>query len=217
MSWLLQFALMLFSLMISPHFHAACPGADLRVLGDEIVGGSKLKGSVVDDLLHDEERSGLPNARQCDQLIAMNPVEVRHVFDPDFQEIIEVASDQVTIEYELQLRDGFLERRETLRCRAIENNADHYQRAPVDLLRHNHRANVFDAALLEQRLGPAVTCCRTDVDQLRQFGVGEPAIALKQAQHFQVDPIKFPVHGRFFHYLTVDPKIYDISIQKIFK
>src|SRR6266851_5564867 len=131
----------------------------------------------------------------------MNPFEIRDVFGPDFQEIIEVACDQVTIEDEFQFRDGFFERRETLRCRTIEHDADHHQRAPADLLRHDHRSNAADVALLEQRLGPAVTRRGTDVDPLRQFGVGEPSIALKQAQHFQVDPVELG-HGRIFHILT---------------
>src|SRR5258708_7704973 len=76
---------------------------------------SKLQRGVVDDLLHHEECSGLPNARQRDQLVTVNPVEIRHIGDPDFQEIVEVAGDQVAIEDEFQFRDGFFERRETLR------------------------------------------------------------------------------------------------------
>src|SRR5258708_38553695 len=119
----------------------------------------------------------------------MYTIEIGHVLDPDFQEIVEVTCDQMTIEYEFQFRDGFFERREALRCRTIENDTDYYQRAPLDLLRHDHRANAADIALLEQRLGPAVTRRWTDVDELRQFCVGQPPIALKQAQHFQVDPI----------------------------
>jgi len=94
---------------------------------------------------------------------------------------------------------------------AFSNDADHHQRAPADLLRHDHRSNAADVALLEQRLGPAVTGRGTDVDQLRQFGVGEPSIALKQAQHFQVDPVELG-HGRIFHILTAIPKITVLSI-----
>src|SRR4029453_1656556 len=75
---------------------------------------SKLERSVIDDFLHDEERSRLPHAGQRDQLFAGNSVETRHVFVPDFQEIIEVAVDQVAIEYDLQFRHGYFERRETL-------------------------------------------------------------------------------------------------------
>src|SRR4029450_7301628 len=62
---------------------------------------SKLERSVIDDFLHDAARPRLPDAGQPDQLFAVNSVEIRHVFDPDFQEIIEVAGDQVAIEYEL--------------------------------------------------------------------------------------------------------------------
>jgi hypothetical protein len=39
----------------------------------------------------------------------------------------------------------------------------------------------------------------TDIDQLRQFGVAEPPIALQQAKHFQIDPIEFSSHERIFH------------------
>src|SRR5216683_3132109 len=184
---------------------------------DEIVNGSKLKRRVIDDLFHHKERSGLPNTGQRDQLVAVNPFEIRDVFGPDFQEIIEIACDQVTIEDEFQFRDGLFERRETLRCRAIEHDADHHQRAPVDLLRRDHRANAADVTLLEQRLGPAVTGRGTDVDQLRQFGIGEPPIALKQAQHFQADPVNFAAHGRIFRIFVKYPKITTCFIQKIFE
>src|SRR5260221_8413950 len=147
----------------------------------------------------------------------MNAFEIRDVFGPDFQEIIEIACDQVTIEDEFQFRDSFFEGRETLRCRAIEHDADHHQRAPVDLLRRDHRANAADVTFLEQRLGPAVTGRGTDVDQLRQLGIGEPPIALKQAQHFQADPVNFAVHGRIFRILTIYSKITTYFIQNIFE
>src|ERR1700682_624026 len=147
----------------------------------------------------------------------MNAFEIRDVFGPDFQEIIEVACDQVTIEDEFQFRDGFFERRETLRCRAIEHDADHHQRAPVDLLRHDHRANAADVAVLEQRLGPAVTGRGTDVDQPRQFGIGQPPIALKQPQHLQADAVNLAVHGRIFRIFVKYPKITTCLIQKIFE
>ena len=79
----------------------------------------------------------------------MDAVEIRHVLDPDFQEIVEVAGDQVAIEDEFQFRNGFFERCEALGGRAIEHDADHDQRAPRDLLRHDDRANAFDVTLLE--------------------------------------------------------------------
>src|SRR6266478_8895143 len=147
----------------------------------------------------------------------MNALEIRDVFGPDFKEIIEIACDQVAIEDEFQFRDGFFERRETLRCRAIEHDADHHQCAPVDLLRHDHRANAADVALLEQRLSPAVTGRGTDVDQLRQFGIGEPPIALKQAQHFQADPVNLVVHERIFRIFMKYPKITACFIHEIFE
>jgi hypothetical protein len=37
----------------------------------------------------------------------MNALEIRYVADPDFQKIVEVGREQMTIEYELQFRDGF--------------------------------------------------------------------------------------------------------------
>ena len=37
----------------------------------------------------------------------MDSVEIGHILDPDFQEIVEVACDQVAIEDKFQFGDGF--------------------------------------------------------------------------------------------------------------
>ncbi len=70
---------------------------------------SEVERRVVDHLLHDEEGSGLADARQRDQLVAMDAVEILHVADADLEEVVEIASHQMAIEYEFQLRDRPLE------------------------------------------------------------------------------------------------------------
>src|SRR6202023_1091135 len=72
-------------------------------------GRSEIQRSVVDDLLHGEEGAGLANAGQRDELVAVDAVEVRHVPDPDFEKVVEVARDEVTIQDEPELDDGLLE------------------------------------------------------------------------------------------------------------
>ena len=47
--------------------------------------------------------------RQGNELVPMQLVEVGDVAHPDFQKIIEVASDQVAVEHHRQLADGGLE------------------------------------------------------------------------------------------------------------
>src|ERR1700751_4952794 len=94
---------------------------------------SKLQRRVVDDFLHHEEGAGLANARQRDQLFAMDVVEILHVADPDFQEVVEVTGDEVAVEHEFQLCRRLLKQRKTLRRRSVEHDADHHKRALADL------------------------------------------------------------------------------------
>src|SRR6185295_11723640 len=56
---------------------------------------SEIERRVVDHFLHDEEGPGLADARQRDQLFAMDAVEILHVADPDLEEIVEIAGHQV--------------------------------------------------------------------------------------------------------------------------
>src|SRR5690349_16465997 len=63
---------------------------------------SEIDRRVVDHFLNDEEGPGLADARQRDQLLAMDPVEILHVSDPDLEEIVEIAGHQVAIQHEFQ-------------------------------------------------------------------------------------------------------------------
>jgi len=76
---------------------------------------SEIERGIIDDLLHDEEGPGLADARQGDQLLAMDAVEILYVADPDLEEIVEIARHQVAIQHEFELRDRPLERGEALR------------------------------------------------------------------------------------------------------
>src|SRR5438270_6206351 len=84
---------------------------------------SKFQRRVVDDFLHHEEGPGLAHARQRDQLLAVDTVEILHVADSDLEEIVEVAGDEVTVEHELQPGDRLLEDRKAFRRRAVEHDA----------------------------------------------------------------------------------------------
>ena len=51
---------------------------------------SEVQGRVIDDLLHDKERSGLADAVQSDQLVTVNAIEIRHIPHPNLQKVVEV-------------------------------------------------------------------------------------------------------------------------------
>ena len=61
-------------------------------------GCSEIERRVVDDFLHDEKGARLADARQRDQLLAVQPVEIGDVADADLEEIVEIAGDQMAIE-----------------------------------------------------------------------------------------------------------------------
>lgn len=54
---------------------------------------SEGQASVLLDLFHNEEGSRLPDARERDQLLSMQLVEILHITDADFQEVVEVSRD----------------------------------------------------------------------------------------------------------------------------
>src|SRR5579871_332377 len=62
----------------------------------------KIQRRVVDHFLHDEEGAGLPDARQRQQLLAVQSPEIGDVLDADLEKEIEVAGHQMTIEHERQ-------------------------------------------------------------------------------------------------------------------
>src|SRR5438067_7595739 len=86
---------------------------------------SEIERRVVDHFLHDKESPGLADARQRDQLFAMDAVEILHVADANLEEIVEIAGHQMAIQHEFQLRDCSLEGGKTVRCGAVEHHADH--------------------------------------------------------------------------------------------
>ncbi len=165
--------------------------------------GSELQRSIVNDFLHHKECSRLPHTGQRNELIAVNAVEIGHVTDPYFEEVIEITRDEVAVEDELQFRHGFFERGKAFRRGAIEHDADHHQRATIDLVRRDDRADLLDITVLEQRLGPPMACRGADIDQLRQLRIAQPPIALQQAEHFQIDPVGIRGHGRIFHIYVI--------------
>ena len=77
---------------------------------------SEVQGRVIDDLLHDKERSGLADAGQSDQLVTVNAIEICHIPHPNLQKVVEVPGHEMAVEDEIQFRDGFFESRETVRC-----------------------------------------------------------------------------------------------------
>lgn len=69
------------------------------------------------------------------------------------------------------LHDGALERREALRRRAVEDDADHDQRAAIDLVRCNHLPDLREEALTEEPLRSPMAGRRTGTHALGlQFG-----------------------------------------------
>ena len=111
--------------------------------------------------------------------------------DADLEEIVEIAGHQMTVEHEFQFRDRGFEGGKTLRRGTVEHDADHDQRAVADPARRNHGADAGDKTLVEQPLGAAVAGGGADADRFGEFGIAEPPVILKQAQHLQVDTIKF--------------------------
>src|ERR1700733_8802567 len=87
--------------------------------------GSKIHRRVVDYFLHHEKSSRLPHARQRDQFLAMDAVEIRHVADPDLQKIVEVARHQMAVEHEFEFGDRLFKVGKALRRGAVEHYADH--------------------------------------------------------------------------------------------
>src|ERR1700733_8056658 len=87
--------------------------------------------------LHDKERAGLPNARQRNQLLAVQPIEIGNVLYADLEKKIEVASHQMAVEHERQFPDRRFKGGKSLLCRAIEDHADDDKRPALDLGRRN--------------------------------------------------------------------------------
>src|SRR5258708_34718464 len=67
---------------------------------------SEVQERVIDDLLHDKERSGLANAGQCDQLVTMNAIEICDIPYPDLQKVVEIPAHETAVTDEIQFRDG---------------------------------------------------------------------------------------------------------------
>ena len=101
----------------------------------------------------------------------MDSVEIRHVADPDFQEVVEVSSHQMAVENEFEFCHRPFEVGKTFRCRAVEHHADHDQRTAIDLFGVDHRAHLRDVTLLQQPLRSPVTSRRADVNRLRELGI----------------------------------------------
>lgn len=159
---------------------------------------SERQTGVLLDRLHNEERSRLPDAGESDQLLPVEPVEVLHVSDSNFQQIVEITGDQVAIENILHPKHSAFEGCEALRCGPVEHDADHDKSSEADLGRRDVHPNARDEALIEKALRPPVARGRADVDALRQFGIGQPSISLQRAQNFHIDTIDSS-GGRFFH------------------
>ena len=77
---------------------------------------SKVERCIVHHFLHDKESASLSDAREGNQLLAVQPIEIGHVFHPDLEEEVEVAGHQMAIEDERKFPYRGFEGGETLRC-----------------------------------------------------------------------------------------------------
>jgi hypothetical protein len=159
----------------------------------------EVEQSIVDDFLHDKERSGLAHSRQCNELLSMKPIEVRHIAHPNFQEVVEVAGDEMAVQNERQLPYRRLECREALGRGSIENDTDHNKSAARDAVRRNFSSDRADVAFLEEALRTPVAGRGTHVGLLCQLGVGSAPIPLQELQNSPVRPVQGDRFGGFFH------------------
>jgi len=152
-------------------------------------GALEIQRGVVDDLLHDEEGAGLADAREGNQLIAVQLVEVADVADPDLQKEVEIPGDQMAIEHEPQFPDREFESPEALRRRAVEHHTDNHQRAAIEFLWRQFGPDTADVAILNKPLRAAVAGGRADVNGRGEIGVGHAAITLQQLQDLAIDAV----------------------------
>ena len=149
--------------------------------------------AVVADFLHDEKGAGLAHPRQGDQPFAVKPVEVLDVLDPDLEEIVEVAGDEIAFQHKGETFDRGLEVGEAFRRRAVEHDADDDQHTALDLVGIDEGRRTGDVVVREKPMNATVAGRRAERHPPRQFGIADPGIGLQFTQQTAVD---FVQHDR---------------------
>jgi hypothetical protein len=150
---------------------------------------SEAERRIVDNFLHDEECSSLPDAWQSYQRLGMQSVEIDHAYT-DFEEVIELASYDMAIENHWHVSNGRFESAEALGRGAVKHDSDEGERAPVDAMWRDLRTDRTDISFRDQPLDPAMARCRTGIYPFCYFSVAEPSISLQQPQDFQISPVE---------------------------